>query len=743
MGSRVFSVVLVLLPALLVVGVAPADGKLSAGTVAADPCNQYLAIQVGSDARFNEGAHPDPATCAAGPSSFNLSYNWPSPPGTSFTTVQVDGTNLVYGTDGTVISPPTDTGQTNQSSWQVTPGVKVSQTLSIVNGPSTGNPDTALITYDITNTDTVSHQVGLRVMIDTMLNGNDGAPFYIPGVGPVTNEMDFTGSAVPQYWQAFYSLTSSTQYSAQGTLVGNGATPPDRFVIAAWPSIDNTLFDYTVNPAQSVTSDSAVAIYWNSRTLAPGATASFSTLYGLSGFTQDLSPPLALSLTAPASLSATSGGYSPNPFTVSAFVQNVGTATATGTSLTVNLPAGLTLAAGQTASQSVGDLAPGGSAEVSWQVVAAPQSTATSLTYSVTATATNTTPKTLSRSISLPALSTASSLTLLNHSQVQPCGAHRCARARITARLLRADGSPLANQLVTLHLTPAGSPKGHAPPIQPPAPQMTGSNGEAVFRFRAPAPQAVKIQATATDPATGQTLTSNTAAVTFSPPRTSVSPIGALVWSRGGNCSGTVVRSSSGLVVVTAAHCVTDALGSGYWVFGPSYDFAHAYAPYGVWTVSNWAIDSNNFPGNEAYDYAFFVIKPDDNGRTVQRIAGGFAPDFTARPGRGFTQYAYPAVRGANGTLPGGLVVSKPKTGPANYESSPDANGAASYNFSCNNRDEFIGSSSGGPLLNRSNKLAGILQGPASSVFFQGVVGAFLSRAAIPLYDAANTAAGG
>jgi hypothetical protein len=565
--------------------------------------------------------------------------------------VQVDGTNLVYGTDGSVISPPTDTGPgTNQSSWQISPGVKVSQTLSIVSGPSTGNPDTALIRYDITNTDTVVvHQVGLRVMIDTMLNGNDGAPFYIPGVGPVTTEMDFTGTTVPQYWQAFYSLTSSTKYSAQGTLVGNGATPPDRFVIAAWPNIFNTLFDYTVNPAQSVTSDSAVALYWTPRTLAPGATVSFSTLYGLSGFTQDLSPPLALSITGPASLAATSGTYSPNPFTVSAFVQNVGAATAMGTSLTLNLPAGLSLAHGQSASQSVGDLAPGGSAEVSWQVVAAPQSSAASLTYTVTATATNAPPKTVTRSISLPALSSA--LALLNKMQVQSCGHHGCATAMITARLLGADGSPIANQLITLNLTLAGSPKGNAPPLQPPAAERTDSNGLAFFSFTASSPEAVKVHATASDPATGQTLTSNEADVFFSPPSTSLSPIGALVYNRGGNCSGTVVQSSSGLVVVTAAHCVTDAEaeGSGYWVFGPSYDFARSYAPYGVWTVSNYVIDRNNYPGNEAYDYAFFVIEPDDNGRTIQQIAGGFGTDFTATPGRGFTQYAYPAAAGPGG----------------------------------------------------------------------------------------------
>lgn len=379
---------------------APPTGATS-GVV--DPCDQYLAIQVGTDGSFNEGAYPDPSTCGSGPSSFNLSYAWPASPWSSFTTVRVDGQDYVYGSSGSVISAPADTNSTtNESSWQVTPGVKASQQLSIVPGPSTGHPDTAAIRYYITNTDTVSHQVGLRVMIDTMLDGNDGAPFYIPGVGPVTTEREFSGSAIPQYWQAFYSLTSSSQYSSQGTLVGNGATPPDRFVIAAWPAIDATTYDYTVDSSRSVTSDSAVAAYWMPVTLAPGATVSWSTLYGLSGFTQDLTPPLALSVTGPASLSASSSGYSPNPFTITAFAQNAGTVTANAATLAISLPPGLSLASGETATHSVGSLPPNGTAQMSWQVVAAPQASDTTLTYSVSASATNASTKTVSRSITIP-----------------------------------------------------------------------------------------------------------------------------------------------------------------------------------------------------------------------------------------------------------------------------------------------------------------------------------------------------
>jgi hypothetical protein len=92
--------------------------------------------------------------------------------------------------------------------------------------------------------------------------------------------MDYTGSQVPVFWDAFDSLTN-TQFAAQGTLTGSGVTTPDRFVIARWPQIVSTKYDYTITPGASVTSDSAVAVYWSPRAVPPGATLHFATMYGL------------------------------------------------------------------------------------------------------------------------------------------------------------------------------------------------------------------------------------------------------------------------------------------------------------------------------------------------------------------------------------------------------------------------------------------------------------------------------
>lgn len=66
--------------------------------------------------------------------------------------------------------------------------------------------DTGIYKYTVTNNDTISHNIAIRIMIDTMLNNNDGAPFPIPNIGDVTNQMELTGSNISQYWLAFYSL---------------------------------------------------------------------------------------------------------------------------------------------------------------------------------------------------------------------------------------------------------------------------------------------------------------------------------------------------------------------------------------------------------------------------------------------------------------------------------------------------------------------------------------------------------
>jgi hypothetical protein len=128
----------------------------------------------------------------------------------------------------------------------------------------------------------------------------------------------------------------------------------------------------------------------------------------------DLTPPLAVTVTAPSSLQANTSGtnYSPNPFTVTAQIQNVGCVglncprDAIGTTATISLPNQLALAPGETATHQLGDLTVQQTATTTWQIEALPQSANTSAAYSVIVDnqTEGPTPKTVSLSVTLPAL---------------------------------------------------------------------------------------------------------------------------------------------------------------------------------------------------------------------------------------------------------------------------------------------------------------------------------------------------
>lgn len=363
--------------------------------------NSRFVLQVGSDGRFNMGAFPDPSG-GGGPNSWDLMYRWPDHPYTSFSTLRIDGVDNVYGSSGVQIEGPNDIdGATSRSKWKID-DIEVTQTLEIVFNPQTNQNDVAKISYVARNTGSISHQTGLRVMIDSEVNYNDGVPFRVPSIGIVNTEREFTGASVPDTFQGFFDVTDSN-HVAVSTLKSGGATAPDRLVLASWPEIKNTAYDYVITPNLDFTADSAYALYWNPASLAPGASRTYVTFYGLSQLDVNLQPPLALGVTAPATLSIVNGQYSPNPFDVVATVFNNGNATATNVRLALNLPAGLSLAAGA-ASQDLGSLAVGQEKQASWKVTAAPQSSQTTLTYSVDATASNAQTKTVQRQISLAAI---------------------------------------------------------------------------------------------------------------------------------------------------------------------------------------------------------------------------------------------------------------------------------------------------------------------------------------------------
>ncbi|HOA15868.1 MAG TPA: cellulosome anchor protein [Bacillota bacterium] len=344
--------------------------------------NEFIRITVNAGEQENgrfgvETTGGDPEN----PSDDNLPLIYGRPvPWTSFTTVRINGEDWVFGGRaskragvdgrfGEVISPPVQRGSSIYTSYLLG-GIRVAQDLSFARSQMTGYYDTARIAYTLTNTAEEDASVAVRMMVDTMLGKNDGAPLRAGEAG-VVSDTSFSGGALPDFWQAFDSLTEPS-VTSQATLKGGELTAPSRVVFSNWGNFADSLWDVRLVPGRDFTRegefelDSAAAMYWEGITLKPGAQVTLVTYYGLGGIV--LQPgAISLGVAAPAEVSAAQEGQ-PATFSVVAYLQNSGKGPALDVKASLILPQGLRHAAGSPSVRTVGDLKQGALTQLSWQV---------------------------------------------------------------------------------------------------------------------------------------------------------------------------------------------------------------------------------------------------------------------------------------------------------------------------------------------------------------------------------------
>ena len=313
-------------------------------------------------------------------------------PWSSYLTVKIDDVNYVTKDEGMNtywVSGPTVVGDSIVTEWLID-DITVKQTIQVITSSTTNRPDTALFKISFANQGTVSHTVGARFMFDTMISSNDAAPFRIPGTGDVTTEHEYFSNNMPDFWQAFDTLTSPSLI-AQGTL--STSTVPDRFVLANWGSLYDASWDYSIDSG-SYTGDSATAMYWNPISLASGYIVEYTTAYGLGGITATPGE-FSIAVSAPYTLSSATDN-----FTVMAYVSNTGGSTVNDVVAHISLPSGLNLGSGYSTSIPVGNLGTGTSEMVSWEVQAT--GIPGNYTYELTASSSNVASITVSRYVIVP-----------------------------------------------------------------------------------------------------------------------------------------------------------------------------------------------------------------------------------------------------------------------------------------------------------------------------------------------------
>lgn len=372
--------------------------------------NEYIRIVVNTgetnSGRFSvgtTGGDPDRIT----DQNKHLIYGGDDP-WTSYTTVRIGNQNWVYGSEtdrragfnalyGEMIQPPTIVDDKIESCWRMGP-IEVWQILSITRSNTTGLLDTAQIEYHIENIDSTSHMVGVRLMLDTMLGANDGAPFRVDDGGIITDSVYYARD-MPQFWQAFDSL-ANPQVMSQGTLTGPGVTSPDRVYFTNWGSLADSTWNFDFTPGRDFQRigefelDSAIALFWDQVALDPGEVRTFVSYYGLGGVT--IAPgELIVGVTSPAEITAEPEGF--QTFSIIAYVQNDGLGDAREVIAELKLPPGLQIV-GTPAKVQLHDLQVGETKQTGWQVGV--HSIADSeFTYEVEVTAQNSEPNRVRRKV--------------------------------------------------------------------------------------------------------------------------------------------------------------------------------------------------------------------------------------------------------------------------------------------------------------------------------------------------------
>lgn len=249
-------------------------------------------------------------------------------PETSFTTFRIDGTDYIYGNkykfDNSHYSETTapkivqNSNGTKQLEmiWKIK-GVEIKQILMLyTDSKDAVNSGNVNIRYEVNNRSNAQVEVGSRILLDTMVGGNDGPQFQIgtayksplqverklvhnPEADAGIPEEDRAYFKIPSYWVMRDKLDLSNPQATNVVAYGfnnfaeQNINIVDEMIVGHWNGLANTKWDYTIHPNLDFTrdtndygtADSAVAFYWNPDKVAAGGFQSFETVYGLGELT--------------------------------------------------------------------------------------------------------------------------------------------------------------------------------------------------------------------------------------------------------------------------------------------------------------------------------------------------------------------------------------------------------------------------------------------------------------------------
>jgi hypothetical protein len=210
--------------------------------------------------------------------------------------------------------------------------VNVVKSVDFVASDVSHRIDGIRVDYRLRNVGTTTREVGLRIMIDSLIGENDGVPFIVPGRKRiVTSPLELSGKEIPDFVRALEvpDLVNPgviVDLSLRSTV----AERPSEVVLTHWPG---SSAEWMYGRTEPFGHDTAIGLYYVVQPMKPGDERLMSFNYGLGTISSTQSKNARLSLTAGGPFRA--GGS----FWLVALVQDPDV----GQSVRLELPEGLTL----------------------------------------------------------------------------------------------------------------------------------------------------------------------------------------------------------------------------------------------------------------------------------------------------------------------------------------------------------------------------------------------------------------
>lgn len=165
------------------------------------------------------------------------------------------------------------------------PFLVVTETFTFVSSSGSPLADGVRIDLGLKNVSEQDQSVGARYLFDTYLGEASLVHFQTDTLKEVTRELTLTPADKAVYWVSPL-VGNQEQVGLQCMLTGAGVTAPDRVVFANWKRLSDSSWSFEASPSRSFSvlpysvNDSAVAQYYDPRTLAPRSETTITLLLG-------------------------------------------------------------------------------------------------------------------------------------------------------------------------------------------------------------------------------------------------------------------------------------------------------------------------------------------------------------------------------------------------------------------------------------------------------------------------------